>query len=58
MSQSALADKGGTAETVEAEKKEALAPWRLYRCLLQLRKIQTSDYAPFVEMREPTRVTR
>ena len=27
MSQSALAEKDGTAETVEAEKKEAPAPW-------------------------------
>ena len=48
MSQSALAEKDGTAETVEAEKKEAPAPWAGSTVVYSnFAKIQTTyDYAP------------
>ena len=48
MSQSALAEKDGTAETVEAEKKEAPAPWAGSTVVYSnFARIQTTyDYAP------------
>ena len=56
MSQSALAEKDGTAETVEAERK-APAPWAGSAVVYSTSRIQTTyDYATSRwEMREPTR---
>ena len=61
MSQSALAEKDGTTRTVEAEKKEAPAPWAgstvVYSNCTHSDHLRLR-YVSLTEMREPTRLTQ